>query len=246
MILRFLVLLIPLVGIIFIRSENEKIKFYNFQKFFSIVFIIILGSSAAITPFSISATYWPEAYADTNMTESLGPEINNSTLPSEELFIPPEDDVIVSTPPATNATDVTVTNATDITTNATDVTVTNATDITTNATDVTVTNATDITTNATDVTVTNATDITTNATDVTVTNATDITTNATDVTVTNATDITTNATDVTVTNATDITTNATDVSVIITKSRLTTSVSLSETIEINSAANYSDRKTKIY
>ena len=49
-----LFLLVPFVGSIIIRAEFEKIKFYNIQRFVSLVFIMILMSSAVITPFTFS------------------------------------------------------------------------------------------------------------------------------------------------------------------------------------------------
>jgi len=49
-----LVLLIPFAGFVIIRSENEKIQFYGVKKFVAYIFIVILVSSAVVTPFSFS------------------------------------------------------------------------------------------------------------------------------------------------------------------------------------------------
>src|SRR5579885_455335 len=83
-----LVLLVPLSGYILIRSENEKLKIKNQTKFLSSFFIVILLSSTAVTPFSISGNYWWMAFADngTNSTsqETLnytGITVQNQTLP---------------------------------------------------------------------------------------------------------------------------------------------------------------------
>ena len=46
-------ILVLISSIILIRSENNNIKFYNFRKFFSYVFVIILLSSTILTPASI-------------------------------------------------------------------------------------------------------------------------------------------------------------------------------------------------
>src|SRR3972149_9806058 len=68
-----LVLLIPLVGLVLIRNENDKIKFYNIQKIVSLIFAIILISSAIITPFSYSVMYWGYAFAEEDPLGTVGP-----------------------------------------------------------------------------------------------------------------------------------------------------------------------------
>ena len=50
-----LVLLIPLVGLVLIRSEHERIEFHDIQRFVSVVFIVILLSSGIISPFYLSS-----------------------------------------------------------------------------------------------------------------------------------------------------------------------------------------------
>jgi hypothetical protein len=58
-----LVLLIPFAGFVIIRCENEKIQFYDVKKFVAYMFIVILVSSAVVTPFSFSVFYWGYAFA---------------------------------------------------------------------------------------------------------------------------------------------------------------------------------------
>ena len=86
-----LVLLVPLVSVIFIRIENEKIKFYHIHRFVAICFIVILLSSSTIIPYNISAQYWGYAYSqETSSIEEIGPPVK----------LPPDDSII-------NETDVT-------------------------------------------------------------------------------------------------------------------------------------------
>ena len=51
------ILLIPLSGFVLIRHDTEQIKFHNIKQFFTFIFIVILVSSAVITPMSISSSY---------------------------------------------------------------------------------------------------------------------------------------------------------------------------------------------
>ena len=67
-----LFLLIPFAGFVIIRSENEKIQFYDVQKFVAYIFIVILVSSAVVTPFSFSVFYWGYAFAQ-EPSEDIGP-----------------------------------------------------------------------------------------------------------------------------------------------------------------------------
>jgi len=67
-----LILLIPFAGFVIIRSENEKIQFYDVQKFVAYIFIVILVSSAVVTPFSFSVFYWGYAFAE-EPSEDIGP-----------------------------------------------------------------------------------------------------------------------------------------------------------------------------
>ncbi|KAF6243602.1 hypothetical protein C6988_02930, partial [Nitrosopumilus sp. b1] len=92
-----LLLLIPLVGFVFIRNENSDVKFYHLQKFLSLLFIGILLSSAIITPYSISSSYWPEAYAEEmdtdNSTDSDVSTIDSGEIPSITDFTEVLDDL---------------------------------------------------------------------------------------------------------------------------------------------------------
>jgi hypothetical protein len=75
-----LVLLLPLAGLVLIRTDNDKIKFYHIQKIVSFIFAIILISSAVITPFSYSVMYWGRAFAE---EDPLGKDVS----PPEEPLV---------------------------------------------------------------------------------------------------------------------------------------------------------------
>jgi len=81
-----LVLLLPLSGYILIRSENDRIKIKNPRQFFCLFFIVILMSSTAITPLSISGSYWGMAFAD-DTTPSNGTTPSNDTTPGPSIPI---------------------------------------------------------------------------------------------------------------------------------------------------------------
>ncbi|MFB5631678.1 MAG: hypothetical protein ACE5RN_08850, partial [Nitrosopumilaceae archaeon] len=69
-----LVLLLPLAGLVIIRYENERIRFHNFQKFVSYVFILILVSSSIVGPISYSFVLWGNAFAQEDpLGETVGP-----------------------------------------------------------------------------------------------------------------------------------------------------------------------------
>jgi len=53
-----IVFLALISSLIFVRTENQQIKFDSFKKLFSYGFILLLISSAVISPASISSSYW--------------------------------------------------------------------------------------------------------------------------------------------------------------------------------------------
>jgi len=61
-----LILLVPLVGFVFIRTENSEFKFYSFRKISSLALSFILLSSAVSIPLSISDVYAQYAPSDSN------------------------------------------------------------------------------------------------------------------------------------------------------------------------------------
>jgi len=123
-----------LVGYIFIRTENQKIEFYNFRRVFCFVFVTILMSSAVLTPLSISSSYWGIAYAEefpSDPSETLDnsvPEFNDSVsiVPSNATAIEavnaistepepePTDSVNAKSVEPVNATSVEPVNATTV------------------------------------------------------------------------------------------------------------------------------------
>ena len=67
-----LMLLIPFVGIVLIRIENERIKFYDIRRILSFGLFMILLTSSVFTPFSYSLIYWGQAFAE-EPPQNLGP-----------------------------------------------------------------------------------------------------------------------------------------------------------------------------
>ena len=73
----FLVL-VPLSGYILIRSENVKLKIKT-NRILSFCFIVLILSSIASTPLSVSGIYLPESYAEiSNETSNNVNDLNNS------------------------------------------------------------------------------------------------------------------------------------------------------------------------
>ena len=208
-------------GLIFVRSENRQIKFYSFKKLFSYGFILLLVSSAIISPASISSSYWGVAYGEempnTNSSdisiENNSENITNDTQPLESsdlLSTIPEDSNNFSLPEINyNNTLVNSTNdVVEVIENYTDPIIENYTDpIIENYTDPIIENYTDpIIENYTDPIIENYTDpIIENYTDPIIENYTDpIIENYTDPIIENYTDpIIENYTDPIIENYTD-------------------------------------------
>jgi len=76
-----LVLIVPLSCFIIIREETRKIKFYDIQRFASVVFIIILISPTITTTYTISTSYWGTAFGEELPIEEepIEPTILNNT-----------------------------------------------------------------------------------------------------------------------------------------------------------------------
>ena len=78
-----IIILVLISGLIFIQNENNHIKFNNFRKLFSYIFIILLVSSGIISPISISSSYWGTVFGEEmnnnypNNTESIDHQINS-------------------------------------------------------------------------------------------------------------------------------------------------------------------------
>jgi len=60
------VIFAPLVFFLFIYAEDVKFKIEKVRPILSFVFVVILLSTIVVTPYSISSSYWPTAYADTS------------------------------------------------------------------------------------------------------------------------------------------------------------------------------------
>ncbi|WP_160289370.1 LamG-like jellyroll fold domain-containing protein [Nitrosopumilus adriaticus] len=81
-----LILLIPFAGFVLIRYDNEQTKFYQIKQFFTLAFIVILLSSAVITPMSISSSYWGYAFGQIdNSTETILELETTETIPQNNM-----------------------------------------------------------------------------------------------------------------------------------------------------------------
>ena len=82
----------PLVFFLFIFAEDVKFKFEKVRPFLSFVCLFIILSTVIVTPYSISSSYWPEAYADTdNMNEIISTQQTASTDDTSSSSTPAED-----------------------------------------------------------------------------------------------------------------------------------------------------------
>jgi len=111
------VIFAPLVFFLFIFAEDVKFKIEKIRPILSLVFVVILLSTTVITPYSISSSYWPEAYADTS---ALDDNQTASTDNTSSSSTPAEDTVTVEattsnqTPINDLVTNSTITNTTSI------------------------------------------------------------------------------------------------------------------------------------
>ncbi len=112
-----LLIFTPLLFFLFIFSEDVKFKIEKIRPILSCVFILILLSTIVVTPYSISSSYWPQAFAETidlnsdNQTASADNTSSSST--------PAEDTVTVEATTSDN-TDTTVDSASSSSTPAED------------------------------------------------------------------------------------------------------------------------------
>jgi len=74
-----LLLLVPIVGYIFVRTEKVEFRFYSFRKVSSFALSLILISSLFSFPLSVSSNYWRDVYADSDPLISE----NYSTFPTD-------------------------------------------------------------------------------------------------------------------------------------------------------------------
>ncbi|KAF6247875.1 hypothetical protein C6990_01840, partial [Nitrosopumilus sp. b3] len=81
-----LILLIPFAGFVLIRYDNEQTKFYQIKQFFTFAFIVILLSSAVITPMSISSSYWGYAFAEMDNGTEIISQLEDTEIVSQENF----------------------------------------------------------------------------------------------------------------------------------------------------------------
>ena len=78
-----IVIFTPLVFFLFIFSEDVKFKIEKVHPILSFALVFIILSTVVLTPYSISSSYWPEAYADTYAdTDDINYLISDNTTAS--------------------------------------------------------------------------------------------------------------------------------------------------------------------
>ncbi|MEX1148781.1 MAG: hypothetical protein WEB01_02115, partial [Nitrosopumilus sp.] len=75
------VIFTPLVFLLFIFAEDVKFKFEKIRPLLSFVCLFLILSTIIVTPYSISSSYWPEAYADTGDMNDI---ISDNTTASDD------------------------------------------------------------------------------------------------------------------------------------------------------------------
>jgi len=75
-----LVLALPVIGYILLRSEKEKIEFYEIRKLSSIFILIVMSSTILLTPLTVSSSYWGMAYAEEFSFNGIIDDYENSII----------------------------------------------------------------------------------------------------------------------------------------------------------------------
>ena len=82
----------PLAFFLFIFSEDVKFKIEKIRPVLSFALVFIILSTVVLTPYSISSSYWPEAYADTgDMNETIFDNTTASIDDTSSSSTPAED-----------------------------------------------------------------------------------------------------------------------------------------------------------
>ncbi len=158
-----LIIFAPLVFFLLLRSEGFEFNISKLHTPLAFIFVVILLSTTVITPYSISSSYWPMAYADTSaFDDNLTASADNTSSSST----PAEDTETAEVSTSTNST-ASADNTSSSSTPAEDTEIAEATtsnqtsinDSVTNSTSIPVTNSTSIPVNGT-IPVTNSTSVT--------------------------------------------------------------------------------------
>ena len=124
------VIFAPLVFFLFIFAEDVKFKFEKIRPILSLVCVFIILSTVILTPYSISSSYWPEAYADTGDMNDIiydntttSDDTSSSSTPAEDTET--SEDTTSNTDASVGSTSSSSTPAED--TESTEVSTTNST-----------------------------------------------------------------------------------------------------------------------
>ncbi|MCV0393238.1 MAG: hypothetical protein K5790_08145, partial [Nitrosopumilus sp.] len=84
----FLIIFVPLILFLFLHSEGFEFNISKLHQPLSFVLILIILSTVVITPYSISSSYWPMAYAEQSVfdynTSTPVDSTSSSSTPAED------------------------------------------------------------------------------------------------------------------------------------------------------------------
>ncbi|PJC50640.1 MAG: hypothetical protein CO032_03750, partial [Nitrosopumilales archaeon CG_4_9_14_0_2_um_filter_34_16] len=86
------VIFTPLVFFLFIFAEDVKFKFEKIRPLLSLVCLFLILSTVIVTPYSISSSYWPEAYADTGDMNDITSDNTSTSVDSTSSSSTPAED----------------------------------------------------------------------------------------------------------------------------------------------------------
>ncbi|PIN82968.1 MAG: hypothetical protein COV65_04730, partial [Nitrosopumilales archaeon CG11_big_fil_rev_8_21_14_0_20_33_24] len=108
-----LIFSLPIVGYIFLKTENKNLAYKDLRHFSCFFFIILLSSTAVVTPLSISSSYWGTAYAEEiSFDEVIQDSVNDVILINSTSNII-ESDSNSTEPIISNSTEPIISNSTE-------------------------------------------------------------------------------------------------------------------------------------
>ncbi|MGY5151392.1 MAG: LamG domain-containing protein, partial [Candidatus Nitrosopumilus sp. bin_6a] len=75
-----LIFSLPIIGYIFLRTDNKNLNHKNIKQITCFFFVILLSSTAVVTPFSISSSYWGIAYAEEFSFDGIIEDSKNDSM----------------------------------------------------------------------------------------------------------------------------------------------------------------------
>ncbi|MCV0413253.1 MAG: hypothetical protein K5782_09675, partial [Nitrosarchaeum sp.] len=79
-----LILFVPFVVFLFLYFEDFEFKIRKLRQPLSFVFALLILSTLVITPYTISSSYWPMAYAEISDNTTASADTSSSSTPAED------------------------------------------------------------------------------------------------------------------------------------------------------------------